>query len=184
MKIPESLANHFLIAMPTLEDTFFSKSVIYLYEHSPKGAMGIVVNQSLQITLENLLQHLDIEVLDKDIADLPVLAGGPVGPEQGFVIHDRLDPNVDKDKVVAISASKDMLRDIGQGNGPENFIVALGYAGWEQGQLENEINRNDWLIAPIKPSVLFTTPLEQRWQKAAESIGVDINRLSGQIGHA
>ena len=184
MKISECLANHFLIAMPTLQDTLFSKSVIYLYEHSPKGAMGIVVNKSLQITLENLFQHLDIELVDESVAELPVLAGGPVGPEQGFVIHDRLDPEDEGDQQVAISASKEMLTEISLGNGPDNFIVALGYSGWEKDQLEKEITRNDWLVAPLDASILFSTPLEKRWQKAAETIGVDINRLSGQIGHA
>lgn len=167
----------------TLEDTFFSKSVVYICKHSPKGAMGIVVNKSLHITLENLLQHLNIDVTDAKVANLPVLAGGPVGPEQGFVIHDRIDIEKD-DSLIAISASKEMLRDIGQGNGPDNFLVALGYSGWEQGQLEQEINRNDWLIAPLDEAILFSTTLEKRWQKAAESIGVNINHLSSHIGHA
>lgn len=180
MKIPETLTNHFLIAMPSLKDTFFSKSVVFLYEHNEKGAMGLVINKSLHVTLENLLQHLDIEVSDPEIADLPVLTGGPVSPEQGFVVHDK----TEDDEKVAISASKDILIDISEGNGPENFIVALGYSGWEKNQLEDELKRNDWLVAPLNTDILFSTPLEKRWQKAAESIGIDINQLSDQIGHA
>lgn len=183
MKISENLTNHFLIAMPALQDTFFSKSVVHLYEHSSKGGMGIVINKLLQITLENLLQHLDIEVTEAGIANLPVLSGGPISPEQGFIIHDRLEADKSNDEL-AISASKEILHDIAEGRKPDNFVVALGYAGWEKGQIEEEINRNDWLVAPCDPSILFETPLEKRWQTAAKLIGVDINRLSSHTGHA
>ncbi len=145
--------------------------------------MGIVINKSLQITLGNLLQHLNIEVKDEVIAALPVLVGGPVGPEQGLVIHPRLEHDK-QDREVLISASKETLRDIAEGKGPEHFIITLGYAGWGAGQLEKEINKNDWLIAPFNKDILFNTPLEKRWQAAAKTIGVDINHLSGQIGHA
>lgn len=172
--------------MPTLQDTYFSKSVVYLHEHSANGAMGIVINKSLQITLENLLQHLDIEVTNPEIANVTVLSGGPIGPEQGFVIHDRIDQGKKKkkDQKIDISSSKEMLHEISQGHGPNHYLVALGYSGWEQGQLEQEISRNDWLIAPVNEKILFSTTIEKRWQKAAESIGVDINRLSGHFGHA
>ena len=146
--------------------------------------MGVVINKSLQITLENLLQHLDIQVVSQKAKELPVLAGGPVDPEKGFVIHNQLAAEAENDEQVAISASKEMLRDISTGKGPEHFIVVLGYAGWEAGQLEKEINRNDWLVAPVDKAVLFSTPLERRWEKAVKSIGIDINHLSGHVGHA
>lgn len=157
---------------------------MYIYEHSNKGAMGIVINKSLHnITLGTLLQHLDIEVKDEVTAALPVLSGGPVGPEQGFVVHGN--PSMDKKaRQVLISASKKTLRDISVGKGPEQFIILLGYAGWGGGQLEKEINRNDWLIAPYSSKILFDTPIEKRWAAAAETIGVDINQLSDQVGHA
>jgi len=183
MEIIENLTNHLLIAMPTLKDTIFTKSVVYLYEHSPEGAMGIVINKSLQITLGNLLQHLDITVKDELIAATPVLTGGPVGPEQGFVIHSPLKKNDDQRDII-ITASKEILREIGQGKGPSSFIITLGYSGWEGGQLEKEIHRNDWLIAPFNEDILFSTPIVKRWQAAAKTIGVDINNLSDQIGHA
>ncbi|MCB1827269.1 MAG: YqgE/AlgH family protein [Coxiellaceae bacterium] len=181
MQITENLTHHFLIAMPTLEDTFFSKSVVYIYEHSAEGALGVVINKSLQITLENLLQHLEIEISEKSIVDLPVLSGGPVSPEQGFVLHDRLEA---ADTDVAITSSKEMLVDIAEGRGPKHYIVVLGYSGWDAGQLEEEINRNDWLITPFDPTLLFETPMEKRWQEAAKLIGIDINRLSGHTGRA
>jgi len=184
MKITESFADHFLIAMPALQDTFFSKSVIYLYEHSSKGAMGIVINKPLQVTLESLLQHLDINVLDEEIANLPVLAGGPVGPEQGFVIHGRdMKKTMKNERTIVVSSSKKILSLISQRQGPDSFIIALGYSGWQKGQLENEIARNDWLIAPIDHDVIFKTPLEKRWEKAAEVLGININQLSDQVGH-
>lgn len=183
MKIVENLTNHFLVAMPTLKDSIFTKGVVYIYEHSKEGAMGIIINKSLQITLGILLQHLDIEVKDESIIAMPVLAGGPVGPEQGFIIHDRLEHD-EAIRQVMISSSKEILSDISQGVGPEHFVITLGYAGWESGQLEKEIHDNDWLIAPFKKDILFTTPLKKRWQAAAKSIGVDINHISDQVGHA
>lgn len=183
MKIAENLTNHFLIAMPALKDSLFTKSVVYLYEHSEKGAMGAVINKSLQITLGNLLQHLDIEVKDESIFALPVLTGGPIGPEKGFIIHDQVKKE-DAIRQVAISASKEMLDEIAQGKGPEHFIITLGYSGWEAGQLEKELNNNDWLVAPFNKDIIFSTPLDKRWQAAAKTIGVDVNHLSDQIGHA
>ncbi len=184
MKIEENLTNHFLIAMPALKDAIFTKGVVYVYEHSKEGAMGVVINRSLQITLGNLLQHLDIEVKDDAIAAIPVLAGGPVGPEQGFVLHNRMEGDDDVTQQITITASKEILRDISLGKGPEKFVITLGYAGWEAGQLEKEIRRNDWLVTPFSDEILFSTPLEKRWQAAAKIIGVDINNLSDQVGHA
>lgn len=171
------LKNHFLIATPSLQDTNFSKSVIYLYEHSNNGAMGLVINKPLNINLGSVLRHLDIEILDKSVETEPVLMGGPVSQEHGFVLHDEGDN-------IIISASKETLRTIAAGEGPKNYLITLGYSGWQAGQLEYELNRNDWLIAPADPAILFTTSLEERWVKAAQLIGVDIHNLSGQVGHA
>ncbi len=186
MKIQQNLINHFLIATPTLQDTLFSKSVIYLYEHSAKGAVGLIINKSMQITLEHLLEHLDIEMTDKHSAKCSVLTGGPIEPEQGFIIHDPIEQREDQKQQAPfiISSSKEMLYDISNGKGPDHFLITLGYSRWEQGQLETEISRNDWLVAPVKENILFSTPIEQRWQEAAKSIGIDIHCLSRHTGHA
>lgn len=172
-----SLKNHFLIAMPSLKDTNFNKSVIYLHQHSKKGAMGLVINKPLHVNVGSVLRHLDIEILDKSIETEPVLMGGPVGQEHGFVLHN-------EGTNIIISASKETLRDIAAGKGPKNHLITLGYSGWQPGQLEQELIRNDWLIAPLNHSILFSEPLDNRWEQAAKLIGVDINNLSGQMGHA
>jgi putative transcriptional regulator len=182
MKELNDLSHHFLVAMPTLNDINFSKSVIYIYEHNSEGAMGLIINKPLQITLGNVLQHLDIETSNKKIAATPVLMGGPVGQEHGFVIHD--DPDQETGHSVSISASKDILKAIANGAGPNHFLITLGYAGWEPGQLEHEIHRNDWLVAPFDSSILFSTPCNQRWHRAASLLGIDIIHLSSETGHA
>lgn len=177
--------HHFLIAMPTLKDSNFTRAVIYLYEHDDEGAMGLAINKPLDITLGNVLRHLDIEPTDKHAENAPVLMGGPVGQEHGFVIHDNVAFGGEvQEEGITISASKEILRDIAKGKGPEHYLVALGYSGWEAGQLELEIQRNDWLVAPFDPSILFSTSIDRRWVNAAKLLGIDINRLSDQIGHA
>lgn len=177
----ENYKDKFLIAMPSLNDPNFTKSVIYLYEHNEDGAMGLIINKPLHINLGNVLRHLDIEITDRTVETHPVLMGGPIGQEHGFVIHD----NPEEDEYeIEISASKETLTDIAQGNGPGNFLVALGYAGWSSGQIESEIQRNDWLVAPFDINILFSTPIENRWHAAAKLIGVDLSQLSDQIGHA
>ena len=173
------LTNHFLVAMPSLVDANFSKAVIYLYEHDEEGALGMIINKPLEINLGNMLQHLDINISEESIQELPVLMGGPVGQEHGFIIYVP-DSTLD----VLVSASKDMLKDIANGKGPKHFAVTLGYAGWGAGQLEKEIARNDWLVIPFDSSILFNTPMEKRWHKTASLIGIDINQLSDQVGHA
>lgn len=184
MKQLDCFTNLFLIAMPALQGSFFEESVIYLHEHSAEGATGIVINKPLQqVTLQNLLEHLDIVPEQENIANLPVLSGGPVGLEQGFIIHDQTSPSIDEQKVT-ISSSKEILADISQGKGPSQFIIALGYAGWEKSQLEDEVGHNDWLLAPFCKKILFNIPMGYRWRAAAKMIGVDLNCLSGQSGNA
>ncbi len=180
----ETYKDHFLIAMPILKDSTFSKSVIYLYEHTEDGAMGLVINKPLQITLGNVLRHLEIQVNCEAIENEPVMMGGPVGQEHGFVIHETLEDEADEDGQIVISASKEILRSIAKGKGPDHYLVTLGYSGWEAGQLEQEITRNDWLLAPYDPDIIFKTPIDKRWEAAAQLIGVDIKHLSDQIGHA
>lgn len=178
--------NHLLIAMPSLRGEFFTKSVVFIYEHTAEtGAVGFTINKPLSATIGNVMEHLTIPIKDDSIYDLPVFSGGPMGPDQGFVIHDRmaLAENED-DTEVTLSTSRQILEDIANGKGPDHSIVVLGYASWEPGQLEEEIQRNDWLLAPFEKTILFNTPISQRWVSAARLIGVDINKLSGQIGHA
>lgn len=181
MKFPV-FKNHFLVAMPRLNDFNFSKSVIYLYEHNKEGALGMIINKPLQINLGNVLEHLNIKERESKITELPVLMGGPVGQEHGFIIFE--ETSTPQGAEVMVSASKGMLHDIALGKGPTDFIVTLGYSGWEAGQLELEIARNDWLIAPFNHDILFKTPIEKRWQATAALIGIDIHHLSDQVGHA
>lgn len=178
------LSHHFLVAMPTLVDTNFHKSVVYIYDHTDEGALGIIINKPLQINLGNVLNHLDIAITKEEVSDYPVLMGGPVGQEHGFIIYDQEHKDPEDDAEIVVSASKDILKDIATGQGPKNFLVTLGYSGWEPGQLEKEIARNDWLIVPFDRDILFNTEIEERWQNTAALIGVDINQLSDQVGHA
>lgn len=186
-------SNHFLIAMPSLKDPNFSRSVILLCEHDKEGAMGIIINKPLHVTLSSVLEHLNLIPATSKIGSTPVFMGGPVGQEHGFVLHEPYDNNnkskgklntpVTNDDLV-ISASKETLADIACGKGPKRFHVALGYAGWEADQLLNEINRNDWLVTPYDKELIFNTPVEARWEKAVKLLGVDFNNLSSQVGHA
>ncbi|WP_411918831.1 YqgE/AlgH family protein [Coxiella burnetii] len=175
------LSNHFLVAMPQLNDFTFTKAVIYVSQHDAKGALGIIINRPLALTLGKVLEHLNIEIAQPQIANHPVLMGGPIGQEHGFIVYEQESP---QGAEILLSASKDMLDDIAKNKGPDDFLITLGYAGWEAGQLENEIARNDWLVVPFNRKILFETPLKSRWQKASTIIGVEINQLSGQIGHA
>lgn len=171
--------HHLLIAMPSLDDDNFSRAVIYLFEHSAEGALGMVINKPLQIKLGNVLNHLGIEKVDPQIAEHVVINGGPVGQEHGFILY-----TLDDDPEVMVSTSRELLEDIGENKGPEQFIVTLGYAGWGPKQLDEEIARNDWLVTPANKALVFDTPIYDQWRKAAESIGVNLEKLSGQSGHA
>lgn len=178
--------NHLLIAMPSLQGEFFAKSVVYIYEHSDvTGTIGFTINKPLSATLGNVLDHLNIDNKDKLISELPVFSGGPVGPDQGFVIHDRMIlAENDDDAEVTISTSREVLMDISVGKGPDHFMVTLGYAAWEPGQLESEIQQNDWLVVPFQKAILFDTPIAGRWMASAKLLGVDLAKLSSQVGHA
>jgi putative transcriptional regulator len=182
-----SLKHHLLIAMPQLVDPYFHQSVIYLYEHNEFGAMGIVINKPLRITLGDMLEHLKIPSQNSKVQNYPVVFGGPVAPEQGFIIHHTgifTHTPLASNGEIAISTSRNILQNIADTNELQNMIVSLGYAGWEKGQLEFEISRNDWIIAPCDSQILFNVPFEKCWRTAAASIGVDVNRLSTEVGHA
>jgi len=182
-----NLTGHFLIAMPALEDPNFHRTVTYLCAHNDEGAMGIVINRPLDLRLGEVLGHMEMESTHPAATEMRVLQGGPVQRERGFVIHD---PAGDWDAVlnvgdgIAVATSRDILAAIAKGEGPDRAVVALGYAGWGAGQLEREVAENAWLNGPADSSIIFSVPYEERWESAARLLGVDIERLSGDAGHA
>ena len=183
----DSLENQLLIAMPTLEDPFFHKSVTYICEHNDDGAMGLIINIPVRLTLNQLLSQLDENYVDKNSLNQRVLSGGPVSTDRGFVLHNTQsgwESSLALNSEIMITTSKDILESLGSDKAPEQFIVALGYAGWSSGQLEEELQQNSWINIPADKEILFDTPIELRWQKAAEKLGIDIGHLSSDIGHA
>jgi len=199
----ESLENQFLIAMPSLGDSYFNKSVTYICEHNDEGAMGLIINLPISMTLDELLQQIETipeksktEVAktehtkvnnDDNSLEQPVLSGGPLAQQRGFVLHSTQkgwDSSLALSQELMITTSKDILLALGTNDAPEQFIVALGYAGWEPGQLEEELQGNSWLTLPADNDILFNTPLELRWKKATEKIGINLAHLSTDIGHA
>ncbi|EDQ01781.1 YqgE/AlgH family protein [Shewanella benthica] len=185
----ESLQNHFLIAMPSLKDTFFERSVIYLCEHDEKGAMGIMINRPLGIEVDELLQQMELDDEPELVSSLgaKVLIGGPVNPERGFVLHTPQDFWKNSQSLtdeLMLTTSRDVLSALGSKDAPKQFIIALGYAGWSRDQLEQELADNTWLSIPASTALLFDVKHEERWQTATESLGFDIWQLSNQSGHA
>jgi putative transcriptional regulator len=182
-----SLANQLLIALPSLADPNFARSVALICQHDEDGAMGVVVNRPSEYTLGDVFGQMGIETGDAALSGQPVLAGGPVHPERGFVLHDG-DREWDSSLVIGdglfVTTSRDVLEAIACGEGPGQATVALGCAGWGAGQLEYELTENSWLTVPADAELLFATPLEARWQAAAGRIGVDMARMTDYSGHA
>lgn len=181
------LTNHFLIAMPTLADPNFYQTVTYLCAHNSEGAMGIVINRPLGIGLGEILAQLDLEPVDPATRDIAVYQGGPVQRDRGFVIYREPGDWASCIKIcedVGVATSRDILEAIAEGRGPREALVALGYAGWGAGQLERELADNAWLSGPADHEIIFSTPCEQRWQHAAAQLGIDLERLSHDVGHA
>jgi len=229
----ESLENQLLIAMPSMGDSYFSKTVTYICEHNDDGAMGLVINIPINITLNDLLSQLieneaaeseaaknandekhsvtassyykeeaskelkepkklavtQIKALDSEniVLNQQVLTGGPVSQQRGFVLHspqDGWNSSLSLSDDIMITTSKDILLALGTDQAPDKFVVTLGYAGWGPGQLEQEISENSWLTTPADHEILFNTPIEQRWKKATEKMGINLAHLSSDIGHA
>lgn len=180
-------ANQLLIAMPGMQDPNFEATVTLICEHTEEGALGIIINRPLDLRLGDVLGQLSLTTEDEDINDAQILAGGPVGHERGFVVHGG---NAEWEATLAVSDeirvtfSRDILAAIAGGRGPGKALVALGYAGWEAGQLEAEMMANAWLNVSATPDIVFDVPYEQRWQAAAKQLGIDINRLASDAGHA
>jgi putative transcriptional regulator len=183
-----SLRNQFLVAMPGMVDGNFDHTVTLLCEHTPEGAMGLVINRPTTLELRDMLQHMGLETDSLSAEPSPVFWGGPVQPERGFVLHNPSDGEWDStlklSDALSITTSKDILVAIGQGKGPVQYLVTLGYAGWSAGQLEDEILHNSWLNTPADSAILFQTPTASRWEAAARLLGVDVRLLGTDPGHA
>ncbi len=183
----DNLANHLLVALPALTDPHFARSVALVCQHDDNGAMGVVVNQTSDYTLGEVFAQMEIATDDGALRARPVLNGGPVHPERGFVIHDDArdwDSSLAVGRGLYLTTSRDILEAMARGDGPRNALVTLGCAGWGAGQLEQELAEDSWLTVPADPAVLFDAPLDQRWQLAASRIGVDLFRVAGYSGHA
>lgn len=186
IKAIANLTNHFLIAMPGLNDPFFARTVTYLCQHNDEGALGIIINRPSELTLKDIMEQMSIQIDDADLGQTPVYFGGPVHPERGFVLHEPVGDWNSTLKVtehLSLTTSRDILEAIGRGEGPRNILLALGYAGWGKGQLEEEIVQNSWLNAEAEQSIIFNRPAASRWKAAAELMGVDISLLTMQAGH-
>jgi putative transcriptional regulator len=193
---PINLTNHFLIAMPGLADETFAKSVVYLCEHSERGALGLMINKPTDIKLQGLFDKVELPLGRADLKDAPVFHGGPVQTERGFVLHEALqEPAAEKPEPVYASTmmipgglemttSRDVLEALSTGAGPSRVLVSLGYSAWGQGQLESEIGENSWLTVHADPIVIFETPVAQRYDKALSLLGLQSWMLSPDAGHA
>ena len=182
-----SLANQLLVALPALGDPTFARSVTLVCQHDADGAMGVMVNRASEYTLGEVLRQMGIECDDKALRARPVLAGGPVHPERGFVLHDgdgAWDSTLPITGALSVTTSRDVLEAIARGDEPANAIVALGCAGWGAGQLEQELVENSWLTVPADAELLFTLPLPLRWQASAGRLGVDLAHMADYSGHA
>ncbi len=181
------LKNHFLIALPSLQDPNFSRSVTYLCEHTDDGAMGLVINRPSPLSLADILEHMEIGQTEKTPKETPVFIGGPVQEDRGFLLHSpasRWKSTLAVTDDLAVTTSRDILQAIARGEGPEEVLIALGYAGWGPGQLESELQQDSWLVAPASKEILFHTPVESRWEAAAALTGVDLNLITSTAGHA
>ncbi|MDM8565564.1 YqgE/AlgH family protein [Candidatus Halobeggiatoa sp. HSG11] len=180
------LTNNLLIAMPNLADPNFLKTVTYVCMHNEDGAMGIVINRPMDIDLDDVLEQMDIE--SSNSIQIPIFDGGPVQRERGFVLHQpdhqQWNAMLKVSEEVNITTSRDIIVDIANNKGPNEVLIALGYAGWGAGQLEQEMADNIWLNTLVDNQIIFNTPPNQRWKAAVESLGIDLNLLSAEAGHA
>ncbi len=186
-----NLTNHFLVAMPGMKDPYFKRSVIYVCEHNEEGAMGLMINAPIDITIGKMLERVDVKPshpkLISESLEKPVLNGGPVSEDRGFILHqpkDEYESSIKMTDNISVTTSKDILGVLGTEAEPNHYIVALGYSGWEPGQLEIELSENSWLTVEADPDVMFDTPINERWQKAVQMLGIDVAQLSSEIGHA
>ena len=187
-----SLANQFLIAMPALDDSYFSRTVIYVCEHDDEGAMGLVINKSTDLNINTVLSEMHID--DEDVVDVDieltnnhVMSGGPVQTDRGFILHDgdkKWSSSLQLQDQINVTTSKDILSNLATNAGPEKYMMTLGYSGWTAGQLEQELADNTWLTIDADPNLMFNVPVEERWEKAVQKLGINVDQLTAFSGHA
>ena len=190
-----NLTHHFLIAMPNMADPYFAKTLTYICEHNDQGALGLVVNRPIDMTLQSLFERLSLQMTDAKLSEAPIYFGGPVQTDRGFVLHL---PTGDwqatlkvttgaaaaESSTIGLTTSKDILEAVGRGEGPAKMLVSLGYAGWSAGQIEHELKQNAWLTVEAKDAILFDMPADERLPAAMQLLGIDYARLADQAGHA
>lgn len=193
---PINLTHHFLIAMPGMEDERFARSVVYMCEHSARGALGIVINKPSDINVKHLFDKVELPLGRADLVAAPVFQGGPVATERGFVLHEPVFTGADKPEEAVyastmtipggleMTTSKDVLEALSTGAGPRKVLISLGYSQWGEGQLESELAENSWLTVDADASVIFDTPVDQRYDKALKLLGLEAWMLSRDAGHA
>ncbi len=182
-----NFTDQFLIAMPSLRDPNFSQTVTYICAHNEDGAMGLVINRPANCDLGEILAQMEMKPDDQSISKIPVYQGGPVHTDRGFVLHepnDEWDSSINVSEFLNVTTSRDILHAIAESAGPRNYLIALGYAGWSAGQLEEEIKENAWLNVSADLDIIFNTPCELRWSSATALLGIDHYQISTGIGHA
>ena len=185
-----NLANHFLIAMPAMQDPIFGGTVVYVCEHNENGVLGVVINKPTDMTMEVLFDRIDLKLAagsDTPIINEPIMFGGPVQDDRGFVLHTpgaRYSSSLTVTDEIAFTTSIDVLEAVAKGDGPERLLVSIGYSGWSPGQLEDEIGRNGWLTVGASADILFDFPIEQRYVAAIKLLGIDPLMLASEAGHA
>ncbi|CAM4304637.1 MULTISPECIES: YqgE/AlgH family protein [Vibrio] len=185
-----NLTNHFLVAMPSMQDPHFKRSVIYICEHNEHGAMGIMINAPIDITVGGMLKQIELKsahIQAGDSLKQPVHNGGPVSEDRGFILHqakDKYQSSLVMTNGITMTTSKDILSVLGTEEEPTQYLVALGYSGWDAGQLESELAENSWLTIEADPDIIFSTPVQDRWASAVQSLGIEASQLSTQAGHA
>ena len=182
-----TLTNNFLIAMPSMRDPSFKRGVAFLCQHGEDGAMGLLINRLSEYRLGDVLAQMNLSSTSAEVGDSPVLIGGPVQPERGFVLHaphGQWESSFKISDSICVTTSRDILVAIAEGRGPDRALVTLGYSGWGAGQIESELKENAWLTAPVSDPILFDTPIEQRWDAAAALVGVNIANLTSYSGRA
>lgn len=187
MNAPDFLGNRLLVAMPSMLDPNFARTVTLVCQHDAAGALGIVVNRLAPLAIGDVLAQMGLATNEPGLAEAPVYLGGPVQPERGFVIHDgdiAYDSTLEIAPGLRLTTSRDVLAAMAAGRGPRRALLALGYAGWGAGQLEAEVRDNAWLTADVDADLIFELPVHARWEAAARLVGVDVARLAGEAGRA
>lgn len=185
-----NLANHFLIAMPSMQDPVFGGTVVYVCEHNENGVLGVVINKPTDMTMQVLFERIDLKLgggLETELVDEPIMFGGPVQDDRGFVLHTpgpRYSSSLTVTEEIAFTTSIDVLEAVASGDGPQRMLVSIGYSGWSPGQLEDEIGRNGWLTVGANADILFDLPIEQRYVAAMKLLGIDPLMLTSEAGHA